>query len=469
MNFILWTTLSYDHAPVRGTGAYQLASWLRQHGYTVKVIDFCHFLTTEQLVEITKHYINDTTVCIGVSSTFWVPSEVPKTLDRKTNDTEPAWVSTARTQIENQYPNLSWVLGGGGSILPKLKMSWHKIHGDGEDQLLQYLDQLTGRTDARQPFDITTLRKQHHETDFILPQETLGIELGRGCQFKCKFCRFHNVGKKPGTYLRNIECVKEEILYNYENFGTTNYYFIDDTVNEDYDKIVALAAMAKSLPFKLNWVGYIRADLVWNKPDTIQILKESGLKSAFIGIESFNPETARIIGKGWSGKRAKDFLLYLREQWGQDISFYLSFIVGLPKEDKTSLQETVQWLQDNNFKSWRFFPLNIYRSSNLVWKSEFDLNYSKYGYRFPKPLNDMYWESDLWNTNSAIEYSLELNRVIDREQIFTAFILADFVNLGYNIDDIQWKTNLQYDWQDVEQRRNSMIQQYITQSLEHKL
>ena len=71
---ILWgpTAGNGDVSPaIRNSAIQNLAAWLRQHGYSVKVIDFCHLMSVDDLVKISQKYITEETVAIGVSSTFW--------------------------------------------------------------------------------------------------------------------------------------------------------------------------------------------------------------------------------------------------------------------------------------------------------------------------------------------------------------------------------------------------------------
>ena len=67
-NLIIWNCLNEDINASRPLGAHQLSGWLRSHGYTVKVIDFCHALSTDALVSLTEMHIDSQTVGIGVSS-----------------------------------------------------------------------------------------------------------------------------------------------------------------------------------------------------------------------------------------------------------------------------------------------------------------------------------------------------------------------------------------------------------------
>jgi len=402
-NLILWTTYNDKTTLIRTAGAYQLASWLRMHGYSVKVIDFCYALTTQELVDITQKHIDKDTIAVGISSTFW-DIKVPNS-DNSSRFAEPEWVSNSRTIIESKNPSLYWLLGGPNVHASPKKFNWVEIPGYAEDALLKWMDQNSNKYVRRNSFDIKTSIKVHSADDFIQPAEPLSLELGRGCVFRCKFCTSGLLGKKPGTYLREYDLIREELITNYNEFGTTKYYYQDDTVNEDIDKVRALANIAQSLPFELEWVGYNRLDLIGAYPESIQYLKDSGLKSAYFGIESFHPKASMSVGKGWNGKNGKDFLLKLKEEWNSSVTWSLSFIVGLPGETEDSLNDTYKWCVDNEMYDWLFLRLYLNKAHT---SSEFSNNYSKYGYRYPTD-NTMFWENDNWNYQTATDFANALN------------------------------------------------------------
>ena len=474
MNLIL---LSSQYGPQNSSttkplGCYQLASWLRQHGFTVKVIDHCSIINTAILKSMISKFIDDTTVAIGVSSTFWGENERFKDANTRRGASEPQWVLDIRDSVEADFPNLDWLVGGFSAAWTyQLAKEWIRFIDYSEDSLLKYMDSKLNRSADRSNFDIESASLHYHATDFIQPHEALTMELGRGCQFKCKFCQYPHIGKKKGTYLRSMECVKNDLLYNYEHFGTTRYSFVDDTVNEDYDKIVALANIAQKLPFQLEWAGYNRIDLIWSRPETKQILKDSGLKSSYFGIESFNPQVAKLVNKGWFGKHARDFVLELREDWGKDISFFMSFIVGFDGEDEQSVIKTADWLLENQFYSWWFQPLRIKRIPSgvpAVFVSEFEKNYAEYGYKFPNPLSNDYWEHNYWNANRAIQVADACNKKLHGIAIPAAFSIFEKTNLGYNTNDVLWRHRQDYDQQEDKNRFNQFIQNYVDATLTYQ-
>jgi len=474
MNFILWETSFIDNGMPRMLGASLIASHLRQHGYTVKLISFCSHMSTDELVAITEKYMDDSTIAIGVSATFWDVRNQKFDIEvRKATATinEPKWVVDARLILESRHSKLDWLLGGHYTIYDNFsfKFSWIKFHGYSENEIIQYADKKMNRN-SFSLFDSNAYIKKQHETDFIMPYEWLSLELGRGCQFKCKFCAEPIIGKKKGTYIRDMECVRQEIMDNYEKFGTTSYYFVDSTVNEDTDKIIALANLVQKLPFKLNWVGFNRLDLIWSKPEQVSALKDSGLVSSYFGIETFHPKASAAIGKGFMGKHAKDFLCELRDKWGNDITYTLAFIIGLPYETPDDIQETLTWLKEKDFRkfsSWSALYLNPFDNSQTD-KSEFARNYGLYGYKFPNPDFPLNWENKHWTYKEAMDMQKQIG-IINYPKVNGAFALGDLCSLGFDIEYAQHKFLDKSFADKAKQKKREHVQQYVQQCLAYNI
>lgn len=470
-NLIIWNCLNEDINASRPLGAHQLSGWLRNHGYTVKVIDFCHALSTDTLVSLTEKHIGSDTVGVGVSTTFWNDIRSVNRMDKdykKTSDDnyfEPAWVISAREDIEKRHTNLEWLLGGASVTYRQLghlktRFDWEKFYNHAEDALLKFMDEKSNKTITRKSFDIKTQNHCFYDDLTIMPTETLPIELGRGCQFKCRFCSYPLIGKKKGTYTRDLEHVERELLFNYEKHGVTRYAIMDDTVNESIEKIEELANIAQRLPFKLEWIGYNRLDLIGSQPQMVDLLKASGLKSTFFGIESFHPEASKIVGKGWNGKHGKEYLLELNEKWNCDISMTLAFIVGLPHEDKQSLLDTHEFCINNNISSWIY--LQLYLNRNFK-QSEFEKNYEEYGFSFPHPMKNDYWVNDLWNHETAIKQTIELNyepRRMNMVKPMTWYIPI-YATLGYTYDEVKNIPVKQLDRVELSKRFRSFVDSYV--------
>jgi hypothetical protein len=397
-DIIIWSSLK-SHVPAslsRSLGPHAIKNWLRQHGYTVKVIDFCGYLDPQDIINITSRYVTKNTLAVGISESFLTPDD-------------SNWVQQCHSAIKEKYPWLRWIVGGNTHQEPVIKKNqWIQFKGMAEDSFLQWVDQQRGITVKREPYDITCARYKWSEHDVILPNESLPLELGRGCKFKCSFCQYPLIGKKKGTYIRNFEDIKAELLENYEKFGVTSYYFIDDTVNEEDSKLQQLVDIAQGLPFKLEWVGYQRADLIYSHKPQAQWIKDSGCVGTFFGIESFHPTASKVVGKGWSGVHGKEFIPELIHNiWNDQIGSQLSFIIGLPGETKDDIWKTHDWCLENKINEWQFQALFIAHSN--LYKSEFDRNFGLYGYKFEDTKNSYNWTNKDWTFESARNFQTEIS------------------------------------------------------------
>jgi hypothetical protein len=452
-HLIIWNSYDFStYSPVRPMGAHKLAHYLGKFGYKVKVIDFCNLLTTKELISVTDRYITKDTIGIGASNTFWNSNFT-------TQFEEPNWAAKARGILEIKYPTLNWILGGSRTAYANTKFKWLRIAGYAEDAILKYLDEKTNKKILRQNFDIKSCDQHYLPENFIRPEEVLGLELSRGCIFKCTFCRYPLIGKTKNTYIRDSKLVEEELLYNYENFGTTRYYIMDDTVNESEEKIVALANIASRLPFKLEWVGYIRLDLIASRPYTAELLKQSGLRNAFFGVESFNKKASKIVNKGWHGEKAKDYLLQLKEEWKNDVVWQLAFIVGLTGETSEDLDSTQQWCIDNKMHSWYWNALSISKNPNLIWKSYFDTHYDEFGYSFPT--NDAnFWKNDLWDSNTAATKCQQLTDDMQPYNKSGPWLSGEIASVGYQFDDFMHKYKHEINFNQLQSKTAELVKDY---------
>jgi len=443
MDVIFWTGI-YGNLS-RPIGPYQLAFWLRKHGYDCQVIDFVQRLSGPEIVEFTRKFITNNTICIGLSSTFWAEYRSGRF---RASDKIPENLKYALDIIKSEYPKIKFVLGGNQvDYLNKETINLFDIvfSGAGEDTFLNYLEDI--RKGKKQVFSLETrygvpyktgmltgkfnIQENDHlfsDQDCIVDGETLPIEISRGCIFKCTYCQYPYIGKKKLDYVRHIDHIKNEMVHNYERFKTKNYFILDDTFNDTPVKMDMWFECTSSLNFDIEYTCYMRADLLSRNEDQIEKFKDSGLVSVFFGIESFHPETSKIIGKGWSGKEGKIFLPRLKNIWKNDVTIHLSFIVGFPEETREEYRETQSWCFENNMDSWIWQPLYINRTPRL-FSSELEREPEKFGFSF---IGDK-WFNKRYSSATAFNLSVQLNQERNRlnTQKITTWGLLNLMSLGY--------------------------------------
>lgn len=431
-NVILFTDAPYPHHKIRGYGVHRIASQIRSAGYSCLVIDFSSALTFERYKEILDLAVGPETYMIGFSTT-WLPYRWPEKPGEFTNqipghhigeeyelshDKEERhdWrknnlvVKFGQNDVADwlQYPKklnskIKIVLGGAkADFYMDLQNIDHVIFGIAETMTIDLLDRLSGKTKRIFGKYIDHDRKAHAPTwdfresttkytdfDFIQPMETLNLEVGRGCRFKCAFCNFPLIGQKNvNDYLKYPNIIRDELLENYERWGTTKYFIVDDTFNDSTEKLEMMVKVMRDLPFRIKFWCYTRVDILAAHPEQMELLKELGVAETFFGLETFNDQSSKTIGKGMPSSRRKDTLYKAKEVWGNRVWMEGGFMIGLPHETRKSWRETVDWLKtpDCPLDISTVYPLNIVKKTDRnQWfpTSWFDNNYEQYGYYFP--------------------------------------------------------------------------------------
>ena len=421
--WIIWAG-QWPRGGTRCLGAHQLAWWLRTQGQDCQVIDFCQWMSSEELVKLTEMFIGANTRFMGISTVF-MPESVPPNILR------------AQQQLLQAGPQLTWLIGGPRSDSQDYQsLQGLRIQGKAEDAVSELLG-------LKAKFDICGLEHRWHRFDCVQPRECLPIELGRGCVFRCRFCAHENLGKPRWSYQRRSELIREEIIDNYEKYGCRDLMFMDDTVNEDPQRVQWLSTLRRDTGIQdLTWVGYLRADIIDRRPEQRDQLRDSGLLSPFFGIETLNPRAAQSIGKGWSGRAARSSLPKLYEYWQKKIPLWTNWIIGLPGEQESDLRNTLAYCLDNPWGMHRFVPLSLYtQRTDSAARSEFADSAEQWGYSID---SRGLWHTETMNLGRAHELCIEFNSKLLHTNTLAAWQLSDLRNcrrdysllLGRSVKDI---------------------------------
>jgi radical SAM superfamily enzyme YgiQ (UPF0313 family) len=472
-NVILFTDTVQYEVKSRGYGVHRLASHLRVNGYSCLVIDFSSLVSWDIYTKILNGAIGDDTLAVGYSTT-WMPYKFDGEI-RTRNPGEGGEKDDAdrlsRNSIvsafsKNDYtpwldyvkkcnPKTKTILGGAKIDFYLDAPVDHVVVGIGETETLDLLDRLSGKTGRLFNRVVDHDRKAHNTTwdfrtstteyashDFILPNETLNLEISRGCKFKCAYCSYPLIGQRTQDYLKHPDVIRRELLTNYERWGTTKYFIVDDTFNDSTEKMQMMTEISQSLPFELKFWCYLRADIIAAHPEQIQLLKDMGIQETYFGLETFNPKTAKFIGKGMAMGKIADTLYKCKESWGPRSYLAAGIIIGLPYETQSSIQQAVDFFlrEDCPIDLANTFPLSIIGNHDMVkymYMSEIDKNYSKYGYYFPNPETNYYnWrkddDTDINSYEQADAMAHMINPTLPRKNYRGCFYTSSFNDVRIN-------------------------------------
>jgi len=443
---ILYGNSDFPTGP-KAAGPFRIASELRDNGYTVQTIDIAIFKKLDKdLKDILTKFVGVETLWIGISVTFLhkilsypfslqlIDDERYKSLNFETLEEE---IHKLISFVRSINPKIKMIYGGARNYRLD-KLGFIKFEKYVDKEIVDFTNWLAGKSNkidlqfysnhivGKEFEGFTKSSIKYTKSDIIDSKDVLPLELSRGCIFKCKFCSYPLNGKTKGEWIKQSHVLKEELKRNYNDFGVTNYSFTDDTYNDSVDKLKILYDEVYSkLSFKIKFATYIRLDLLTTFPETLKILKESGLKSAVCGIESTNPKSAKSIGKGMDPKRQLDFVREIKQDVWKDILISGNFIIGLPHDTKETIDDFESWLlsSSNPLDYWYVFPLGIFPSytKKSYYQSEFDLNYEKYGYEILDSSSE-FWKVSGWvnkNTGLDYDYCTARSKEIRRKSSFT--------------------------------------------------
>lgn len=432
-NVIIFTDVNGSIGIGRYAGPYRIATEMRKHGWRVRVIDFMMCFSNEEILSIIKDNMSaNMENWVGFSSTFLMPRDFDpfnaRTHIREASNNGSSLgfpLEEAQELINNILATGCRVFVGGARLKHDIEgVEW--VNGQGEISLFQN-------------FDFTSSKIEYTDNDYIFENEHLPIEIARGCIFKCSFCSYQLNGKKLWEFCKSPNTVYDEMLSNYEKFGTTGYMFSDDTYNDSPEKVSSLLKMYQKLPFELEFSTYARLDLILSHPETLPQMYESGMRSVFFGIETFNHDNGKVIGKGMHPDRIKQGLINIKQQY-PDLLISTGFIAGLPYDTVESLHETIKWLDNSPVDSYSFQVLSMGKNSL------FGQNKEKYGYRVD---NDGKWYTNNLNYDTA----LEIANTAEYKSLSSFTFYNRLRNLDYNGNEIK---NLTIDYKDDVKTRTDL-------------
>lgn len=380
---------------IKSLGPYRLATDVRNLGLECQVVDYVPFWECDELTEAIEKIVGSNTKVVGLSLTF---------INLSSEDDLRRIVvkNSKKYTVEEIFKKFAHIIDVCKRINPKIKIvtggAFQMQHpeidvvfkGFSDVAFSNYLKDLDAELPTKpfiingdvvnESFEFNKSQTVYHESDNTVKDETLMLEVSRGCIFKCKFCSYPLLGKNKNDYIKDRNKLYEEFIKNYNEYGTTRYIISDDTHNDNIVKLEMMADIAQSLPFKLEYSTYLRIDLLKAHPEQYTFLKDSGLKGAYFGIESLNYESAKAIGKGIRTEKAIEELYKFKDLLPH-VKTTGSFIAGLPFETKSSIYKWVDIISKKGFPldSCSISPLSIIKNASFkFYQSEFELNSEKY-------------------------------------------------------------------------------------------
>ncbi len=166
------------------------------------------------------------------------------------------------------------------------------------------------------------------------------VHTSRGCPFQCDFCynssREHQYVNRPiGDVLADIRATgQKHILFIDDNFAGNRAW------TRDFLRAIR--------PLELKWNAAVSLDVAW-EPELLDLMRDSGCRSLFIGFESISPSSIRSVHKGQN--RTEGYDRAVAEIHRRGIMVNASFVFGLDGDTPETFPATLDWIVKNRIET----------------------------------------------------------------------------------------------------------------------
>jgi radical SAM superfamily enzyme YgiQ (UPF0313 family) len=358
------------------------AAFIRQYGYSVKIIDSeLENLSPQELaLEIVKYnpLLVDIVVLGANPSASSTPkmttvSEILNVLKKKSPYIKTILSGlhvSALPERTLREENTDFVCQGEGfytklKLLEKLKSGktdFHKIEGlwykeDGKiisnppAPLIENLDELGFAAWDLLPMDRYRAHNWHCLGNLKQRSPYAAIYTSFGCPFNCSFCNIHALyNGKPLVRYRSSEKVVEEIGLLVKNYKIKNLKIADELFVLDEERVDEICELIIKEKYDLNIFAYARIDTV--NESILRKMKRAGINWLCFGIESASEQVRRGVSKIIAQEKIKKAVEMTKNA---GIHVLGNFIFGLPEDTLETMQENLNMAKDLKFDYVNFY------------------------------------------------------------------------------------------------------------------
>ncbi len=262
----------------------------------------------------------------------------------------------------------------------------------------------------------------------IFPSEKLSrtsfVRSSIGCAFSCSFCSYPlRVEKFDQMDLKSLETELDTLINERD---IRSIAFIDDTFNIPLNRFKEICRLLKTR-YQVEWYAYIRCQYI--DSEIVGLMKESGCKGAFLGIESGDQRILDYMNKK---SKIEDYERGIRLLKEAGIVTFASFLTGFPGETEESVKNTINFIKKTSpdfyrTQIWYYDPntpigekkgeFNIVGSGGYTWSHNTcdSSKASEWVYQMFSEINESIWlpmyHFDFWSIPILAEHGMNVEKL----------------------------------------------------------
>lgn len=261
------------------------------------------------------------------------------------------------------------------------------------------------------------------DLDFPFLNNTIQIRTSSGCPFSCAFCSYP---RQAHGFHAIPEDIFEAQLRSVLSLKRVNkIIFIDDTFNVPESRFRKLCRIFSKYDFE--WFSFLRVQFVTE--DIARLMKESGCRGVYLGIESANDLVLKNMNKKSTRAEYRKGIEHLKKQ---KITTIAAFVLGFPGETGESISDNARFIEEMGF--------DFYTLKEFYYIKDTPIYQCRDQYELQGQGNQ--WSHRTMDSESAYNYKISIFKEI-KNSIFidpdmSMWYVAYLYDQGFSINDIKF-------------------------------
>lgn len=161
----------------------------------------------------------------------------------------------------------------------------------------------------------------------------------RGCPYRCAFCSSSHFSGTRWRF-RSVEKIVAEVQEIVNNYGFRAIAFMDDNFTFSPKRVLRFTDEIKRQKLDIYWWCFSRADTIIKNEAMVEEMFKAGARMVFLGIESVNQRVLDSYKKGLTADMTRRAVEILKRN---GIRVWGSFVLGALNDTKETIRQTVDY------------------------------------------------------------------------------------------------------------------------------